>query len=1043
MLERDSALPQTDDNYDMLLTTASLFEGAFSIDWIIEVTQKKASAVLRAFEKAVREGVLKRDNIGYFIFADASKRRKWRRKLSPGETQTQHRLIADMLIAELPEDDAKALAVAPHLLNIVNDISGCKLLLAAARRYHEIFRTEIALQCTSKVLDDLSGTSDERSDALFCDAAHQYSKHATARHETRRVLSILEEAMMRAKNRGDYRYQSLLDMHFAKNKWLQSQYNSALKHFEQAWATAKDLADERLLRSTASFKTFFLFWQGRFQDAVDDYETSLPDVEKLPPGHFPLLATMTIGTCYGKIGQVTQGLGMIDAVRRQCLERGDIGLAAHSGICIGATMLDNGYVDEACRHLVESVKEIKKSHPDWTMIQGLLVLAYAYYRKEKYAECINYLTQYNEKSRQVQVSARTWPYLMDLCWAIEQGRLPAIPGISLQEEIQRMIMGRNIFLKGVAYRFQAQLKKKEAAPQETLIKQLKRSIRFLKISGHSIELAKSRLELARIYLLQRDRGLALETAEPAFKTLSTMNKNLIPADLKPLIQHTTPADTLFKEIIQFSTQLPAMKHDKDILQHIISAANRIVGAERGGIFLWEGAGHPLGFQLRASKNLTHEQIEHAGFSPSINMMTEVVTHGKGQVQSASGGNSDGLLHNERILSCICVPILSKQNMLGVLYHDNRLLSQAFDPSQLEILSFFSAQIALALESDTLRKENRVLTNRLRDMTAYYEQQYIQEHKPDVEEVIGGSPQIEKVLAQVVEVAQTNATVLILGETGVGKSMIAKLIRQNSNRKHKPFISLNCNALSETLIYSELFGHEKGAFTSADHQHIGRFEKANEGTLFLDEIGDLSPDVQVRLLRVLETKEFERVGGTTTLRSDFRLITATNSDLVRAMKEKRFREDLFYRINVFCITVPPLRERREDIALLIRHFIHMQAVETGKVYRPISDEEMRILTQYSWPGNVRELKNIVERYTIPGLSKTSIVDLLDDRNRAHVDARQAVTLRENERRHIRWALKETNGKIHGPGGAAELLDIHPNTLTFRMKKIGVERRKKRR
>ena len=1042
MLEKGSALNCTTEEYNELLTMASLFEGAFSIDWIQEATRKKATKVLCVFEKAVQEGVLKRDAIGSFAFATAKKLRTWRNKLSDKEKSRYNHLIVDLMIKELPDSEQKAEMLAPYLLNISNDIDGCNWLMAAAGRYHASFKEEMALQCYSKILDDLSGLSGKGTDQIFCDAALQYSKLTTARHETQRVLSILEEAMVRAKNQSNYRYQSLLDMHFAKNKWLQSQYNSALKHFEQAWSMARDLDDERLLRSTATFKTFFLFWQGRFQDAVNDYEKAVPDVEKFPYGRFPLLATMTIGTCYGKTGQVTQGIGMMDSIRRLCLERGDIGLASHSGICIGAILLDNGCVQEACRHLIPSVKEAKAVHPDWTMIQGELVLAYAYYLQGKYEQCRDCLAQYIEHAKQVQVSVRTWPYLMELSWAIEEGKLSPLQGISIRDEVNQMIRGQNLFLKGVAYRFKSLLQKKEGEPHSKLIRTLKRSIKFLEISGHSIELAKSELELARIYLLQGNRKLAIQTADPAFKSLCSTNKGLIPDDLKPLIKHTTEADTLFKEIVRFNNELSVIDLSKDAIQHIISTANRIVGAERGAIFLWEGMRRNNRFHLRASKNLNHDQIELPDFVASIKMMTEVVSRGEGQVQSLQDEKGSNLLREATIRSCICVPVVNRQQILGVLYHDNRLLGNAFDTSQLEILSFFAAQIAMALENDKIHRENRQLNKRLRDLTAHYEKQSVQDRKSSFEEVIGESTAIKKVLSQVGEVASTNATVLILGETGVGKGVVAKAIQANSERRDKPFISLNCNALSEALIYSELFGHEKGAFTGADHQHIGRFEKANGGTLFLDEIGDLPMDVQVRLLRVLETKQFERVGATNTISSDFRLIAATNTDLVEAIKEKRFREDFFYRINVFSIYVPPLRERREDIPLLIEHFLKIQAAETGKPSRPITDEEMMELTQYRWPGNVRELKNITEKYAISGAaSQTSIVEILDAGNMAVSENHQPITLQENERRHILWALEQTGGKIHGPGGAAELLDVHPNTLAFRIKKLGIQRPKK--
>jgi transcriptional regulator with GAF, ATPase, and Fis domain len=1040
MITPKTEFHRTSDTDDELLGVAALFEGPFSIDWIQEITLKKATQVLSIFEKGVQAGVLNRDAIGAYIFATPEHRRKWHKMVSPAERAHLLRQIATLLYRNLPDSAQKAETMAPYLLHLPNDLSGCRCLMAAAGRYQTAFHAEQALQCYSKLLDDLSAISGKEADQLFCDAALQYSKLTTARHETQRVLSILEEAMIRAKQQGNYRYQSLLDMHFAKNKWLQSKYRSAVKHFEQAWALAKQLDDAHLLRSTATFKTFFLFWQGRFQEAVADYEKALPEVEKFPHGRFPLLASMTIGTCYGKIGQVTQGIGMLDAIRRQCLARGDIGLAAHSGICIGAIMLDNGWVEEACRHLIPCVAEAKTAHPDWTLIQGELVLAHAYFLQGRYDACVQQLGRYTEHARQVQVSVRTWSYLMELCWAVAEGVLPAIPELSLQDEINRMLKGQNIFLKGVAYRFTSLLQQKQGVTPAAIVKNLNRSIELLKLSGHAIELAKAQLALARVYLLQNHRPMAIQTAEPAMKSLNAANQRLIPDDLKPILRADTPIHTLFNDIVRFSNELCALQHGKDALQHILSTANRMIGAERGAIFIWEGARTGHGFRPRASKNLTEAQIESAGFASSIQLMTRVVSKSMGIVQgtAAPGGNEGS---EAGIRSRICVPILGKGQTLGVLYHDNCLMGNAFEEAQLAPLSFFAAQTALALENDRIHRENRSLNKRCRDLTAHYDQQHRPNRKIVLDAFIGESAAIQKVMARINEVAPTHATVLILGETGVGKGVVANAIQRHSLRKEQPFISLNCNALSETLIYSELFGHEKGAFTGADRQHIGRFEKVNGGTLFLDEIGDLPPQVQVRLLRVLETKEFERVGGTATIRSDFRLITATNTDLSRAMKEKRFREDLYYRINVFSIHVPPLRDRKEDIPLLVHHFLKVQANETGKRGRPIADAEMAALMQYPWPGNVRELKNITERYAISGAgSHTSIVDLLDANEQAAAGKPPAVTLRENERRHILWALERTGGKIHGPGGAAELLDIHPNTLSFRMKRLDIQRKK---
>ena len=281
---------------------------------------------------------------------------------------------------------------------------------------------------------------------------------------------------------------------------MQSEYKSALSHYEHSLMLARESADENLLNRIAHFKTFLLYWQGLFKDAVLGYEKSLGDVEHFPYGRLPLLAAMTVGTCYAQIGQVTQGIGMIDSIRRHCREKGDIGLAAHSGIIIGAIMLDVGHVDDALAYLVPSVKEARTLQPDWTNIQGELILAYAYFLHGEHDKCRFHIALFYKLSNQVDVSVRPWPYLMELCWVIEEGFLPPVPEInSIRQEIEEMVGGENSFLKGVAYRFKGLLEKKDGLPRDKIIHTLQKSVEFLEISGHAIELAKTRLELSRLY----------------------------------------------------------------------------------------------------------------------------------------------------------------------------------------------------------------------------------------------------------------------------------------------------------------------------------------------------------------------------------------------------------------------------------------------------------------------------------------------------------------------------------------------------------------
>jgi transcriptional regulator with GAF, ATPase, and Fis domain len=361
---------------------------------------------------------------------------------------------------------------------------------------------------------------------------------------------------------------------------------------------------------------------------------------------------------------------------------------------------------------------------------------------------------------------------------------------------------------------------------------------------------------------------------------------------------------------------------------------------------------------------------------------------------------------------------------------------AFAEADLGLLAYFGALAGFALDNARAYEEIQRLNQKLNEEKKYYEEQHQQ--SIHFESIIGESPAIRSVLNQVAQVASTESTVLIVGETGVGKELVARATHNHSARHSKPFIRVHCSSLPESLIPSELFGHEKGAFTGATHRRIGRFELADGGTLFLDEIGDLPLEIQVRLLRVLQSREFERVGGSETLHSDFRLIAATNRNLEQLIQEGKFRDDLYYRINVFPIYVPSLRERIEDIPLLAYYFLKNYSRKMGKNFEKIPEGEMEKLLRYDWPGNVRELENIIERGAILSTPPDFQVPELHLRNPGVANPKNAVTLKENERGHILWALQRTGWKVRGSGGAAELLEIHPSTLEFRIKKLAIQR-----
>src|SRR3984893_17981361 len=307
-----------------------------------------------------------------------------------------------------------------------------------------------------------------------------------------------------------------------------------------------------------------------------------------------------------------------------------------------------------------------------------------------------------------------------------------------------------------------------------------------------------------------------------------------------------------------------------------------------------------------------------------------------------------------------------------------------------------------------------------------------------EQIIGNSPALESVLEQVEQVAPTDSTVLIQGETGTGKELIARADHDSSSRFARPFVQLNYADLPFDPLESELCGHERGAFTGAIAQKIGRFELADKGTLFLDEVGDIPPGLQPKLLRVLQEQEFERLGSTRTHQVDVRLVAATNRNLVDMVKRNQFRSDLYYRLNVFPIPLPPLRARHEDIPALVEHFVEIYARRMDKQIEHIPPETMSALTSYQWPGNIRELQNFIERSVILSSGNVLRPPLASFKTATETESLEAVTLEDAERDHIRKILEQTKWVVAGPKGAAARLGIKRSTLYFRMQKLGISR-----
>jgi formate hydrogenlyase transcriptional activator len=371
-----------------------------------------------------------------------------------------------------------------------------------------------------------------------------------------------------------------------------------------------------------------------------------------------------------------------------------------------------------------------------------------------------------------------------------------------------------------------------------------------------------------------------------------------------------------------------------------------------------------------------------------------------------------------------------------------LARRRISTEEFALLGIFADEAALAIRNAQLYREIERYRDRLELENAYLQEAIAEER--GFEGIVGESPALRAVRRKVQQVAPVETTVLLTGETGTGKELIARALHQGSPRRDRPLIKVNCGAIPQGVVESELFGHEKGAFTGALQRRIGRFELADKGTLFMDEVADLPLDTQVKVLRVLQEREFERVGSHRTQQVDVRLVAATNRDPEHEVAQQRFRADLFYRLNVFPIRVPPLRERPSDIPLLVKHFLAQFQRKLAKPLKAVTPESMARLERYAWPGNIRELQNVIERACV--LSAGPVVEIVDELR--PIGGRESesvgpvarhdaiVTLEESERMHIRQALAASGGRVHGRDGAAALLGINPSTLRSRMKKLGI-------
>jgi formate hydrogenlyase transcriptional activator len=503
-------------------------------------------------------------------------------------------------------------------------------------------------------------------------------------------------------------------------------------------------------------------------------------------------------------------------------------------------------------------------------------------------------------------------------------------------------------------------------------------------------------------------------------------------------QESQRSEERLRLLLDLTNRVVSTLNLRDLLREIAASIRRVMQCDGAGVTLPD----PETGQLRlyaldfpTGKGILREGALITEFAHSV---ATVFRSGRPLNLTKEQIDNDGPIAGEGANSLCRLPLISRDRVLGVLSLGSAR-ENAFTDDDITFLSQVAGQIAIAVENAIAYTQIADLKDKLAQEKIYLEDEIRSEL--NFEEIVGNSEGLRRVLQQVETVAPTDSTVLIYGETGTGKELIARAVHNLSSRKANAFVKLNCAAIPTGLLESELFGHERGAFTGAITQRIGRFELAHHGTVFLDEVGEIPLELQPKLLRVLQEREFERLGSTHTLRTDARLIAATNRDLEAMVEEQRFRSDLFYRLNVFPIRIPPLRERPEDIPLLVRHFVQQFSRRNNRGIESIPSETMDALVAYHWPGNIRELQNVIERAVI--VTKGSVLKVPTAGLKSRPSPKPAPkktglrdVLGEAERKQILAALEESNWIVAGPNGAAARLGMKRSTLQFRMQKLGI-------
>ena len=950
--------------------------------------------------------------------------------------ETLERIITFYKDAGEPDDTSLMLADLYQRLGNIQE--GASYMLEAARVLYRLGQMEKALTYFESILNfyEKHKPTDKNQAVLFLDSVLEEVSIMMQFMPMERKIDLLRRAEGVAEEFKDRDRLARVKLVLAVEFQGAGQYKLASRYMGEFQRSINETHDIKIQKETVWSVCEFYTWTGRYVEGTRYYEEVIGDIEEFGDDEKSLKTAALVGWCFSVCGRIARGMGMVETVRAKAEARGFIGVAHFAELMAILALLEIRKIPDAEIRL-KKLSAVAGEEMGHIGLRGIChCQAYILCIKEQYEEAFR-----RHEEGMIHVRAIGWIHHPG-AWVFEYLSFLESKGFSDKEfnydsEIRRLLDWGDISMKGVALRYRALKKLKDRKRGDDALEDLKESEKCLFISGAQIELARTRAALWEYYRKTGKKEIADTYFEKARLFLSTMDASLFPDDLRAIMPQEQKIEFMTEKIVAINHLLGSVRDRSTFFEKIINAAMEFTLATRGIFIIVE----PGGFKVAASRNFDASLLSSERLEAIKGAIIEAATNAREIVISGPAGRKDTIedvFRRAGITSLLGMPAKLDDGRYGYLILDNRLGGGTFPADILPFVRILCSQISAGLSAIGTYEEVNALKERYEEEAAFYKKEM--GVAATTEMILGPSGEMKTVLDRISQVALADSSVLILGETGVGKELVAKTIHNASKRKNGPFIPVNLAALSQELTASELFGHEKGAFTGAHERHKGRFELADGGTIFLDEIGDLSLSVQVKLLRVLQEGVFERVGSAKPISSNFRVIAATNKNLALEAEKGTFRQDLYWRLNVFPIYVPPLRERKEDIPLLVRHFLDYFAAKMGKKMVSLSPKELTKLMAYHWPGNIRELKHYVERAVI--LSDGHRISFPDPgygtetpKAAEHLVSR---SLADVEREHIERVLASVRWQVSGPKGAASILGLKPTTLLFRMKKLGIKK-----